>query len=175
VELHAAVGDRLEQAPGASRGNENRGGWNKPERGQMGVVSVEVGDQDDVGLRSPPRRNSTTDSTEMAQASCQHWVEQHGRAPVLPRTRAVPPPCQDGRHSAARPPDDGELDRSTVSQAIRRRCTFPRSVQRIAVIRHANRWVPGHGCLHPASLRGSGPMPMHDQIRVSLARQRCGW
>ena len=40
AELQTAGGDWLEQAPRACRGDENRGGWDQSERGQMGVVSV---------------------------------------------------------------------------------------------------------------------------------------
>ena len=52
-------------------------------------------------MRSVQGRNRTPDSTEMAQASGQDWVEQDSGPAVLPRAGAVPPPCQCARHGAA--------------------------------------------------------------------------
>ncbi len=66
----------------------------------MGVVGVQVRDQDDVRIRSVRGRNRTTDSTEMAESGGQDWVKQHGGIAVLPRAGAVPPPCQCARHNA---------------------------------------------------------------------------
>jgi hypothetical protein len=40
AELHTASGDWLEQPARARRGDENRGGWDQSERGQVCVVGV---------------------------------------------------------------------------------------------------------------------------------------
>ena len=80
----------------------------------MGVVGVQVRDQDDVRMRSVRGRNRTPHSTEMAQASGQDWVEQDSGPAVLPRAGAVPPPCQCARHGAARPPSHVEPVRQWV-------------------------------------------------------------
>jgi hypothetical protein len=59
-------------------------------------------------MRSVAGRNRTTHATEMAKASGQDWIEHHGGPAVLPRSGAVPPPCQCSRHDGASPPIDLE-------------------------------------------------------------------
>ena len=74
-ELHAAADDRPEQPARTRWGDKNGGFRNESERGQVGVVGVQVGDEDKVRMRSLRGRNRTPHSTEMAQASGQDWVE----------------------------------------------------------------------------------------------------
>jgi hypothetical protein len=74
-ELHTAGGDWPEQATRACRCDENRGGRDESERRQVGVVRVQVGDQDEIRKRSVGARNRTADSTEVAQPSGQDRVE----------------------------------------------------------------------------------------------------
>jgi len=74
-ELHTAGGDWPKQTARTSWGDENRGVQNEPERRQVGVVGVEVGNQDKVRSRRVRRRNRTADPTEMAQPSGQDGVE----------------------------------------------------------------------------------------------------
>jgi hypothetical protein len=62
-------------------------------------------------MRSVRGRNWTPNSTEMAEASGQDWVEQDGGPAVPPRAGAVPPPCQGARHGATCPPTRLELMR----------------------------------------------------------------
>jgi hypothetical protein len=65
-ELHTAGGDWPEQTARACWGNENRRGRDEPERRQVGVVGVQMGDQDEVRIRGVRGRNRTADSTEVA-------------------------------------------------------------------------------------------------------------
>jgi len=65
-ELHTADGDWPEQATRACWGNQNRRGRDEPERRQVGVVGVQMGDQDEVRIRSVRGRNRTADSAEVA-------------------------------------------------------------------------------------------------------------
>jgi hypothetical protein len=74
-ELHTAGGDRPEQAARTCWGDENRGGRDESERRQVGVVGVEVGNQNKVRLRGVLGRHRTADATEMAQPSGQDGVE----------------------------------------------------------------------------------------------------
>ena len=91
----------------------------------MGVVRVKVRDQDDVRMRSVPRRNRTPHSTEMAKASGQDWVEYDSGPAVLPRDSAVSPPCQGARHGATCQPTRLELMRRWApSQPTGCRWTF---------------------------------------------------
>jgi hypothetical protein len=101
AELHTAGGDRPEQAARTCWRDENRGGRDESERWQVGVVSVEVGDQDKIRPRSLRWRNRTADPTKMAEASGQDGVEQDGRIAVPPCAGAVAPPRECARHGAA--------------------------------------------------------------------------
>ncbi|MCW2805119.1 MAG: hypothetical protein JWN06_3336 [Propionibacteriaceae bacterium] len=92
MESQTAGRDWLEQAARACWGEKNCGGWDESKRGQVGVVGVQVREQDDVRVRSLRRRNRPPDSTEMAEARSQDGVEQCRGAAILPRARAVPPP-----------------------------------------------------------------------------------
>ena len=86
-------------------------------------------------------RNWTPDSTEMAEASGQDWVEQDCGAAVLPRAGAVPPPCQCARHGTAYPPDRVELVRRLVrSQPTSCRWTFADPSRRSLSRGHPDGW-----------------------------------
>jgi hypothetical protein len=74
-ELHTVGGDWPEQAARTCWGDENCGGRDKSKRRQVGVVGVEVGNQDKVRLRSVRGRKRTADSAEMAQPGGQDGVE----------------------------------------------------------------------------------------------------
>jgi len=74
-ELHTAGNDWPEQAARTCWGDKNRGGRDHAERGQVGVVGVEVGNQHEVGPRRVHGRNWTANATEMAQPSCQDGIE----------------------------------------------------------------------------------------------------
>jgi hypothetical protein len=67
----------------------------------VGVVGVQVGDQDKIRSCSVRGRNRAADPTEMAQPSGQDGVEKDGRIAVPPRASAVPPPRECARHGAA--------------------------------------------------------------------------
>jgi hypothetical protein len=99
-EPQPAVRERLKQAARACWGNDNRRGWDQSKRRKVGVVEMQVGDQDDVRMGRVFGRNLTPDSTEMAHPSGQNWVEQEGCAVIVPSSSAVPPPCQGAGHSA---------------------------------------------------------------------------
>jgi hypothetical protein len=73
------------------------------------MVSVQVGDQDHIRMRSIRRRNRTSDSPEMAQTSGQDGVEQDGGVAILPLAGAVPPPCECAHHRVACWPSPVEL------------------------------------------------------------------
>jgi hypothetical protein len=92
AEPQTAGRDWLEQASRPCWGDKNCGGWDESKRGQVGVVGVQVREQDDVRVRSLRRGNRPPNSTEMAQACSQDGVEQGRGAAILPRAGAVPPP-----------------------------------------------------------------------------------
>jgi hypothetical protein len=67
----------------------------------VGVIGVEVREQDGVRIRRMRRWNRTPHSAQMAEASGQDRVEQDAGPGVPPRAGAVSPPGQRARHGAA--------------------------------------------------------------------------
>jgi hypothetical protein len=63
TEPQTAGRDWLEQVARPCWGDKNCGGWDESERGQVGVVGVQVREQDDVRMRSLRRGNAPPDST----------------------------------------------------------------------------------------------------------------
>jgi hypothetical protein len=92
AEPQTAGCDWLEQAARPCWGDKKCGRWDESKRRQVGVVGVQVREQDDVRMRSLRRRNRPPNTTEMAQASSQDRIEQRRGAAILPRAGAVPPP-----------------------------------------------------------------------------------
>jgi hypothetical protein len=71
------------------------------------VVTVQVGEHDDVRVGGVPGRSLTPDSTKMTDPGGQHGVEQEGCAAILPGDRAVSPPCHRAAHRVPAPRNPG--------------------------------------------------------------------
>jgi hypothetical protein len=86
-------------------------------------------------------RNLTTDSTEVANPSSQHWVEQEGCSSILQSGCAVPPPCQRAGHGVPWPPGRVALGSLPVPRQLTgRRCALTGPLKISLWRDHPDRW-----------------------------------
>jgi hypothetical protein len=77
------------------------------------VVTVQVGEHDDVRVGGVPGRSLTPDSTKMTDPGGQHGVEQEGCVAILTGDGAVSPPCHRAAHGVPALRDPGTAAIST--------------------------------------------------------------